>query len=349
MATKAFGVLAAFAFSACALADTTIGYRIDGVCAGDFDALQLKDHWLRADSHQGVDNSMIYDGAEKLAYFLDNQNRTFMQTEMDEDAIDLQADMMTSLGKKMRNETGMDPFAMARSLCPGMNENMRDRQPGEAVDCGNGTAPGAAMIGADGKSASSEQLAATMKGGQVQGMDAESQQMMQKMMEQMAANLTPEQQAQMQGMMAQRGAGMPAQKGSAAAPPPQRIDKDVGEMQVGDVTCTRRQHLRGEEMLGEDCFATVAALKLSDVETRRLARFTKTIQAWAHSMTPGRAQAAADERVLIQRTCYRSGKESGHATLTMDHAPIAESRFAVPAGYSPLDMSLGGQTPRSQH
>jgi hypothetical protein len=342
MATKAFGVLAAFAFSASALADTTIGYRIDGECAGDFDALQLKDHWLRADSHQGVDNSMIYDGAEKLAYFLDNQNRTFMQTEMDEDAIDLQADMMTSLGKKMRNETGMDPFEMARSLCPGMNENMRDRQPDEPVDCGNGTTLG----GADGKPASNEQLAAAMKGGQMQGMDAESQQMMQKMMEQMAANLTPEQQAQMQGMMAQRGTAMPSmpgQKAAAAAPRPHRIDKDVGEMQVGDITCTRRQHLRGEEMLGEDCFAAVAALKLSDVEARRLARFAKSLQDWAHSMMPGRARPAADERVLIQRTCYRSGKESGHAALTMDHAPIAESRFEVPPGYVPLDVGQGMQ------
>ena len=314
-------------FSACALADTTIGYRIDGECAGDFAALQLKDHWLRADSHQGVDNSMIYDGAEKLAYFLDHQNRTFMQTEMDEDAIDLQADMMTSLGKKMRNETGMDPFAMARSLCPGMNENMRDRQPDEPVDCGNGTALG----GADGKPAGNEQLAAAMKGGQMQGMDAESQQMMQKMMEQMAANLTPEQQAQMQGMMAQQRchAAVDARhrRPAAAAPRPQRIDKDVGEMQVGDITCMRRQHLRGEEMLGEDCFATVAALKLSEVEARRLARFTKSLQDWAHSMMPGRdarrrRRARADPAHLLP--CGQ-----GKRTRDVDDRSRADRRIAI--------------------
>ena len=99
-----------------AIADTTIRYRVEGTCSGDFDEVQLKEHWLRADSHQGGgDNSMIYDGAEKLAYFIDDRSRTFMQVELDEDAVDLQKDVMTSLAKNVKHRTGFDPFALNAS------------------------------------------------------------------------------------------------------------------------------------------------------------------------------------------------------------------------------------------
>jgi len=349
IATKLLGILAASLLCTSAFADTAVGYRIDGSCTGDFDQVQLKDHWLRADSHQGSDNdgSMIYDGAEKLAYFLDHRAKSVMQIELDEDAIDLQKDIMTSLGKKMRHEAGIDPFEMAAALCPGLAESNRDRQPDEPVDCGNAT-PGGGAIGADGKPASREQIAAAMRKGQMPAMDADSQELMQKMMEQMSQNLSPEQQAQMQSAMASSGAAMrgtPAQRG---APKPQRIDRDAGDMTVGEITCARRQHLRGEEMLGEDCYAPVASLKLADVEARRLARFSKSLQDWAHSMTPGRRAPADDDRVLIRRTCYQAGRESGHATLAIDHAPIAESRFAVPAGYAPLDLGQGLQPSQRQ-
>ena len=54
-----------------------------------------------------------------------------------------------------------------------------------------------------------------------------------------------------------------------------------------------------------------------------------------------------DDRVLIQRICYRDGHESGRTTLRIDHAPIAESQFALPAGYTPFDLGTG-QTPGSR-
>jgi hypothetical protein len=345
--------LAASLLSAQAIADATIRYRADGTCNGDFDEVQLKDHWLRADSHQGGDNSMVYDGAEKLAYFIDHGAHTFMEVELDEDAIDLQKDVMTSLGKNMKHRAGFDPFQMASSLCPGLanQAGSRDRLPDEPIDCGNGAA-----IGANGKSPSTEQLAAAMNNGQASGMTAESQQMLQKMMEQQMASMSPEQQAQMQQMMGS-GAGMPAQGGSAMAMPgaggkrppssaPPRIDRDAGEIQVDGITCMRRQHLRGDTMLREDCYATVATLKLGDVETKRLARFSKSLQDWSQSMVPagmGGVRDKPDDRVLLQRTCYEAGRESGHATLTIDRSPIAESRFAVPSGYTPMDLGEGMQ------
>ena len=353
--TRAACALAASLLSAQAIADATISYRVDGTCTGDFDEVQLKDHWLRADSHQGGDNSMVYDGAEKLAYFIDHGAHNFMEVELDEDAIDLQKDVMTSLGKNMKHRAGFDPFQMASSLCPGLANQVdsRDRQPDEPIDCGNG-----ATIGADGKSPGAEQLAAAMKNGHAPEMNAESQQLLQKMMEQQMASMSPEQQAQMQQMMGSGGAGMPAQGGAAtlampggsgARPPsaaPPRIDRDAGEIQVDGITCLRRQHLRGDTMLREDCYATVATLKLTDVETRRLTRFSKSLQDWSQSMVPagmGGVRDKPDDRVLLQRTCYEAGRESGHATLAIDRAPIAESRFAVPAGYTPMDLGEGMQ------
>ena len=337
-----------------AIADTTIRYRVEGTCNGDFDEVQLKEHWLRADSHQGGgDNSMIYDGAEKLAYFIDDRSRTFMQVELDEDAVDLQKDVMTSLAKNVKHRTGFDPFALSRSLCPGLaNADDRDRLQGEAVDCGNGTTLG----GADGNAVSGEQLAAAMQNAQVPGGNDQTQQMLQQMMEKQMASLSPEQRAQMQEMMgsgrgmAVQGGAMPMPGGAGApaapSPAPQRIDRDAGEIVVDGMTCLRRQHLRGDTMLREDCYATVATLKLGDVETRRLGRFSKSLQDWSQSMvpagTPGMRERS-DDRVLIQRTCYEAGHESGKATLAIDRAPIAESRFAVPAGYKPMDLGPGMQ------
>jgi hypothetical protein len=344
IATACVGLL----LSTNALADNTIGYRSSGGCAGDFERVELKSHWLRVDAGDaGNANSMIYDHAEKLAYFIDYQSHTFMQTEMDEDAIDLQSDIMKSLGTKMRRESGgLDPFEMVKSICPGIGANNRDRQPGEGMDCGNGMTMGGAPTGADGKPMSSEEMAAAMKDGRMPGMDAASMEAMQKMMEQQLAKMPADQRAQMQGMMASGGGatsmpGMPAATATKAAPPPPRIDRDAGEIVVDGIACMRREHLRGDEMLRDDCYATAATLHLGEVETRRMARFSKSLQEWSRSLMPAGMHAQADDRVLVRRVCYTAGRESGRATLTIDSAPIAESRFEVPAGYKPMDLGMG--------
>jgi len=328
---KALAASLFFTLSASAIADTRISYRSEGGCAGDFDRVELKDHRFRADSHQGEnDGSMIYDGAEKLAYFVDHRTRTFMQIEMDEDAIDLQSDVMKSLRTKMRKESGFDPFEMAKSLCPGLSAaNARDRTPDDPIDCGNGTTLG----GADGKPMNRDAMASAMKDGRMPGVDAESLAQMQKLMQEQMASLPPEQQAEMQRMMG--GAASPSQNRS---PAPQRIDRDAGEAKVGDIVCTRREHLRGDEMLREDCYAPAAALALGDVETRRIARITKTMQDWSRSLAPD-AGSAADDRVLVRRVCYAGGHESGRATLVIDRAPIEEARFEMPSGYAPMSLN----------
>jgi hypothetical protein len=343
-------------FSTGALADTTLTYRGDGGCTGDFERLELKAQWLRVDSGAGeTSNSMIYDHSEKLAYFIDNRSRSFMQTELDEDAVDLHADIMKSLRTKIRHESGMDPFEMVKSICPGMSANNRDRQPGEPVDCGNGMTMGGAPTGADGKPMSRDEMTAAMKSGHMP-MDSGTQQMMQKMMEQQMAKMSPDQRAQMQRMMAGSGGSMPgllaqgapsAPGANASAPAPQRVDRDAGEADVGGITCVRREHLRGDEMLREDCYAPASALRLGDAETRRIARFGKSLQAWSHSLVPEGTQKDADDRVLVRRVCYASGRETGRVTLAIENAPISESRFEVPAGYKPMDLGMGGSRGQS--
>ncbi|HJT97269.1 MAG TPA: hypothetical protein VJ696_03060 [Rhodanobacteraceae bacterium] len=325
--------IAAMVLAANAFADTTLAYRSEGGCAGDFERLELKAQQLRVDSgRDGGGGSMIYDHVEKLAYFVDHRERQFMQTEMDEDAVDLQADVMKSLRIRMRRESGADPFELAKSLCPGFDPSDRDRLPEDGLGCG---APAMdAAHGGDARPIARDGMGAMM---QSSGIDAET---LQKMMEQALENLPPEQRAAMQRQLA--AGGMPGLGGSGAQsmPAPQRIDRDAGEIDVDGIRCLRREHLRGDAMLREDCYAAPAALGLADAETRRIARFSQSIRAWSRSFAPDDAHKA-DDRVLVRRICYAGARESGRATLAIDHAPIAPARFEVPAGYRPMDPGLG--------
>jgi hypothetical protein len=346
--TKVAWIVALAAFPAIALADDTITYRSEGGCAGDFERVELKSYFLRVDSGGGGHaGSMIYDHSEKLAYFIDHGSRTFMQTELDEDAIDLQGDIMKSLRTKMRKQGGIDPFEMAQSLCPDLaaSAGSRDRQPDEPIDCGNGMAVGAPVTGTDGKPMDRDEMSAAMKNGRMPALDANTQAMMQKMLEQQLARMPPEQRAQMQRAMAQGGGSMmmPGMPGGAApqapaSPKPERIDRDAGEADVGGIACMRREHLRAGALVREDCYATAAGLHLGEVETRRIARFTKAMRSWSRSLVPEGTPPDADDRVLVRRVCYAGGRESGRATLAIDTAPISESRFEVPAGYKPMDL-----------
>jgi hypothetical protein len=204
---------------------------------------------------------------------------------------------------------------------------------------------GAPTTGADGKPMSRDETMAAMRNGQMPALDANTQQMMQKMMEQQLAHMPPEQRERVQQAMAQSGGaiampGMPGAGATQAPPPPkpERIDRDAGEVDVAGITCMRREHLRGGALVREDCYTTAAGLHLGEVETRRIARFTKTMRSWSRSLVPDRTQPEADDRVLVRRICYAGGHESGRATLAIDTAPISGSRFEVPAGYKPMDL-----------
>jgi hypothetical protein len=326
----------------CAVADTTLIYRGDDGCAGDFDRMQMKDAWLRMDTRQGADSSMIYDGSEKLVTFADHGQHRFLQAEIDEDAIDLQKDIMESLRKKMRKETGFDALEMARSLCPGIDAaDPRDRLPDDPA-CG--MASGAAMIEADGTPMDAPQVAAATKNGQMPAIDADSQKMMQLMLQKQMASMPPGQQAQMQQVL---GSMLPSHAAKAPARAEPRVDRDAGEARVGGIACQRRQHLRGEQLLREDCYAPIAALQLDPREATRIARFSTAMQAWSGSFDSGETRRPVADRALIQRTCYRNGHEGGRTTLHVDHASIPESAFALPEGYAPFDTGMR-QSPGSR-
>jgi hypothetical protein len=330
--------MAALVVSGSALADHTLTYRSTGGCAGDFDRVELKGLFLRADSGGASGGSMIYDHGEKLAYFIDNNSRTFLETEMDEDAVDLQSDITKSLRTRMRKEGGMDPYEIAQSLCPGAAAAGRDQVAGEPINCDG------AMTGADGKPLSHEQMAQAMQRGGGMAMSPEMQATMQKMMEEQLANMPPEQREQMQRAMADGGVmlpGMPQANATKTPPKPERIDRDVDEIAVDGIACTRREHLRGGVIAGEDCLAAPAALRLGETETKRIARFSQSIRAWSRSLVPDEMQPKVDDRVLVRRICYAGGQETGRASLAIDTAPISPSRFEVPAGYAPMDVGVG--------
>jgi hypothetical protein len=335
--------IVAVLFAVTAFADDTLTYRSVGGCAGDFDRIELKGLFLRVDSGGAAGSSMIYDHGEKLAYFIDNNSRSFLETEMDEDAVDLQSDITKSMRIRMRKEGGMDPYEIAQSLCPGAGAASRDQVAGEPIDCGSGATLGGAMTGADGKPLSSEQMAEAMKRGGGVTIDPDMQAVMQKMMEQQLAQMAPEQREQMQRAIANGGGMMPgmAQAGAARQPKPERIDRDVGSIDVDGIACTRREHLRGGVIAGEDCLASPSALHLGEKETKRIAHFGQSIRAWSQSLVPNEMRPKVDDRVLVRRICYAGGQETGRATLAVDTAPISASRFEVPAGYTPMDVGSG--------
>jgi hypothetical protein len=334
-----------------AAADATLDYHSSGKgCRGDFDRVLLKDTWLRVDSNQGGHSgSFIYDGTEKLAIFLDHREHHFMQIEMDEDAVDFNADMMASLRKMMRNQAGFDPFDLAKSVCPGaFDAGQRDGAPDQPLNC----TPDPIAAGMHGKAADRRQRATTLDNSRMPAMSADNQRMMEQMLQKQMATLAPEQRAQMQRGLGQADMSgvLGAPKNAAAPAPAPETVRDSGETTVEGFACSRRLHVRGEQVVRDECFATTAALKLSDRETARLASVGKVMKSWSHSMLPMDAegappQATSADRVLVQRVCFAEGRETGRASLHIERESIPASLFAPPSGYSPFDLTPGQQAP----
>jgi len=332
----------ALATSAIASADVTLDYLTSGSdCHGDFERMQVKGAMLRVDSNRGGhDGSFIYDGIEKLAYALDHRRHQFAQLEIDEDAMDLNADRMASIQKMMRNRTGIDPFEQARALCPGVAEAARNTRPGDPVHCAAGTEQGSALAGA------------AMPGGVAPGgarpvgtpaMNAENMQAMQQMMQQQMAKLTPEQRERMQRGMANAGYGAMAGTPSSA---PQESDRDAGSATVAGIECSKRQHLLGDDVVREECFAPLTHLNLDAGETVRITRMARVMARWRDSMLPagfGARRGPNLDDALVERVCFAGGAQTGRATLHIVPAAIGDAQFAVPAGYAP--MTLGASDP----
>jgi hypothetical protein len=116
-----------------------------------------------------------------------------------------------------------------------------------------------------------------------------------------------------------------------------RVDRDVGKATVSGIECTRREHLRDGSKLREDCTTSPTALKLPVEEAKLLERITRH-QLAAVKMTFRESHATLADLfqrvVIVEQVCYDGdGRESGRATLQVDHAPIPPARFEVPDDY----------------
>lgn len=93
-------------FTPCvALADISLVYPQQPQCQSKLSAIQLSGSRMRIDSvMQGRKYTMLFDGMEDIITSLDHSDHNFHQTEVDEDALDYNADVMSSTGNFMGNQ-----------------------------------------------------------------------------------------------------------------------------------------------------------------------------------------------------------------------------------------------------
>lgn len=104
---KKFAALTAFImFTPClALADISLVYPQQPRCQSNLSAIQLSGSRMRIDNvMQGRKYTMLFDGMEDIITSLDHSDHNYHQTEVDEDALDYNADVMSSTGNFMGNQ-----------------------------------------------------------------------------------------------------------------------------------------------------------------------------------------------------------------------------------------------------
>ncbi|MGH8106282.1 MAG: hypothetical protein ACREO2_08180 [Arenimonas sp.] len=88
-----------------ALADVSFTYPQLAGCETKMLSIQVAGSRMRIDSPmQGHKFSMLFDGLEDMVTSLDHQNHSFYQIEVDEDALDYNADVMSSTGTYIGNQ-----------------------------------------------------------------------------------------------------------------------------------------------------------------------------------------------------------------------------------------------------
>jgi len=92
-------------------ADVLLEYADAGnACHGDFARVAMSGARMRVESPPpNGDYAMVYDGAEKLAVTLDARNRSYAEVEMDADALEYQADVMSSTSTMMEKKLAAVP------------------------------------------------------------------------------------------------------------------------------------------------------------------------------------------------------------------------------------------------
>ncbi|MEO8002760.1 MAG: hypothetical protein ABI644_12870 [Arenimonas sp.] len=91
--------------SGIASADVSLVYPQQTACKSTMTSMQISGSRMRMDSV--MDNkkySMLFDGTEDMITMLDHSNRQYHQTEVDEDALDYNKDVMSSTGTYIDNQ-----------------------------------------------------------------------------------------------------------------------------------------------------------------------------------------------------------------------------------------------------
>jgi hypothetical protein len=295
------------AMGACALpaqADFAMTYARDGACEMEPAAFYVRGAMLRIDSAGG---SALYDGVEQFITYLDHASHTQFQLELDDDALDLQADIGTATGHRLDKH-------MARA------QEMMDANRGQ-------------MQAACRQMQSQGMACPELPNMNIDSMMARQQQMMAnmdpKMLEQ--AGLDAEAIAEQQQMMAQ----WQAQQQRAQA-----TIVDTGRSEhIAGIDCTVREWRLGEEVLEQRCDAPWQALQLDAREQQALQRAVKRMQRWGSTMDPLMARFDAPRNddgaagPTLRKTCYQAGQVVGSVSARIAREPLSAELFEIPAGY----------------
>ncbi len=106
-------------------AASIIRFAKTGECDSELDALKIDGNQFRADSRvDGQGTSLLYDGVERLMTTLMHDSRQFMQTEVDEDALDYQGDVADSTGNYMNKQMEKMEAQMAQQCAQMRKQGM---------------------------------------------------------------------------------------------------------------------------------------------------------------------------------------------------------------------------------
>ena len=155
------------------------------------------------------------------------------------------------------------------------------------------------------------------------------------------ASLPPDQRAQIEAMMRGRGVSM-----NAGAPAAKTTYRKTGTDKVGTWTCDVYEGTQNGQKTSQVCTVDPAALGLtaSDFDAaQQLATFFAKIlpQSADRLFSIGRAEDQGFSGVPVRRTYYDNGRETTAEITEISRQTFPDSVFAVPAGFTKVDMGRG--------
>lgn len=322
-----------------ARADVTLTWAAQGgPCPVEPTALYIQGSMLRADTRQAdMDYSLIYDGVEQFGTSLDHTQRTVHQMEFDDDALDFQGDVAHATGVRVDKEMDKAQVEMERAKVQ-MAEQCRELER-QGMACPQVGMPDmSALMDPQNMQAMLEQQQATLA-----QMDPE-------MLER--AGIDPEEMRRQQEQTSALFAAQDRLQGT-------RLVGDLGQDEVAGIACSIREFRRGDEVVDRLCEAPIAHLALEARDQRGLERAWRRIQqmtsAWqemgqkiGERFGGGVDAAAADgERGLVLRkTCFDGGRQSGSVEVRVDRGPVDAALFATPPGYRSPQQAAQDMAPR---